>query len=610
MPSLLLQIQETVIKYAQIMSEIAHVDVEVVDENLYRVAGTGMFAAHVNQDMSSEGYVYRHLIKTGNSVVIYNPGRDALCRECPKKDTCTEEIEISMPLHLGGEIIGAIGLVGSSIDQKKLILENEKTYLELVGQIADFIVVKATELIERKKRDSLLDTLDCTINCMDQGILIMGSDEVITTANEAAKRQLNENLLEGMRADLKTTGDKLSHETEYHLVLKEKKFSVMGRLYDLRNPTKRYSKVLLFKDSKDVQKKLYEMTATVHTLSSGNIIGNSEKTGKLKTEIEKVAKSTSTVLITGESGTGKEMVATAIWNASDRKDKQFVAINCAAIPEALLESELFGYVKGAFTGADPHGRIGKFELASQGVIFLDEIGDMPLYLQAKLLRVLQERSIIRIGSNQVIPIDVRIIAATNKDLKEMMAAKKFREDLYYRLNVIPMKIDPLRERREDIPELVSYFAKRYATLFGKQLWKIDDDTMNKLICHPWYGNVRELENTVEFMINMMEEDGILNQKTLPGDFCKIGQSIASITGQMTDYTPENIAGDGFGNQLPQNAENSEAPMKSIIPLKELERREIQKAIDLYGNTTHGKKEAAHSLGIGLATLYRKLGEEL
>lgn len=192
----------------------------------------------------------------------------------------------------------------------------------------------------------------------------------------------------------------------------------------------------------------------------------------------------------------------------------------------------------------------------------------------------------------------------------MMAAKKFREDLYYRLNVIPMKIDPLRERREDIPELVSYFAKRYATLFGKQLWKIDDDTMNKLICHPWYGNVRELENTVEFMINMMEEDGILNQKTLPGDFCKIGQSIASITGQMTDYTPEKIAGSKLGNRLPQNADNSETTMKSIIPLKELERREIQKAIDFYGNTTQGKKEAARSLGIGLATLYRKLGEEL
>lgn len=302
----------------------------------------------------------------------------------------------------------------------------------------------------------------------------------------------------------------------------------------------------------------------------------------MQEEIKKIARSTSTVLITGESGTGKELVATAIWKASDRRDNRFIAINCGAIPEPLLESELFGYVKGAFTGADPNGRMGKFELANKGVIFLDEIGDMPLYLQVKLLRVIQERKITRIGSNQVIPIDVRIIAATNKDLKEMMYNNKFREDLYYRLNVIPLKIAPLRERREDIRELVYYFAKRYASLFGKNLQKISEETMEHLYEYPWYGNIRELENTVEFMINMMEEDGVLNMGTLPANISEpqpgVGKTGASGT-VVTDM---------------------------VTPLRELERSEIAKAIRIYGNDTEGKKQAAKKLGIGLATLYRKM----
>ena len=275
-------------------------------------------------------------------------------------------------------------------------------------------------------------------------------------------------------------------------------------------------------------------------------------------------------------------MASAIWKASDRKDHRFIAINCGAIPEPLLESELFGYVKGAFTGADPNGRMGKFELANKGVIFLDEIGDMPLYLQVKLLRVLQERKIIRIGSNQVIPIDVRIIAATNKNLQEMIEKKQFREDLYYRLNVIPLKVAPLRERTEDIKDLVLHFAGRYAGLFGKKLQSITEDTMEALCRYPWYGNVRELENSVEFMINMMEEEGILNRQTLPDN----------ILGTVRET---------------KNVSVPAPPAQQIRPLKDLEEQEIRRALELFGSGTEGKRQAAKALGISLATLYRKLG---
>lgn len=582
MPSILLEIQETVMKYADIMSKIAQVEVEVVDKNLFRVAGTGLFKQHVNEDMAQEGYVYEHLLCTGSVEIIYNPGKERLCQKCPKKDSCSEEIEISMPIRLGGEIIGVIGLVGSSLEQKERVLSNEKMYLDLLEQIADFIAVKAGELTESKKRAVLLDALDCVINHVEKGILILGGDNVVTMANEPAKRQLSIDMPEGQMAVVTPTGDNFSRQNEFKVLLNDKEYFVMGHLYDLDQDPRRYSKVLIFESTRAMQERFYEITNTVNPLSTFNIIGTSPQTLQMQEEIKKIARSTSTVLITGESGTGKELVATAIWKASDRRENRFIAINCGAIPEPLLESELFGYVKGAFTGADPNGRMGKFELANRGVIFLDEIGDMPLYLQVKLLRVIQERKIIRIGSNQVIPIDVRIIAATNKDLKEMMANNKFREDLYYRLNVIPLKIAPLRERREDIKELVYYFANRYASLFDKNLLKISEETMDRLYEYPWYGNIRELENTVEFMINMMEEDGVLDTRTLP----------ANISEPQTEA----------GNVIPDDTALHEA----VIPLKELEHNEILKALRLCGSDTEGKKQAAKKLGIGLATLYRKV----
>lgn len=581
MPSILLEIQDTVTKYADIMSKVAQVEVEVVDANLFRVAGTGIFAGHVNEDMSPEGYVYRHVLRTGNLELVHDPGREALCQNCPKKENCREEIEISMPIRLGGEIVGVIGLVGSSPEQKERILAGEDMYLELLEQIADFIAVKAAEVTEAKRRMALLATLDCVISHVEKGILVFGKEDVITVVNDEAKKQLSLMMPEGKKAVVTPTGDNLNHQNEYRIQIEGKEYLVMGQLYDLDRDPERYSRVLIFESTSAVQERYYEITSTVHPLDTFGMIGSSPQTMHLQEEILKVAKSTSTVLVTGESGTGKEMVATAIWKASDRRENPFIAINCGAIPEPLLESELFGYVKGAFTGADPNGRMGKFELANKGVIFLDEIGDMPLYLQVKLLRVLQDRRIIRIGSNQVIPIDVRIIAATNKNLKEMIEKNQFREDLYYRLNVIPLKIAPLRERREDIAELIHYFSDRYAGLFGKRVFSITEDTMERLCSYPWYGNVRELENSIEFMINMMEEDGILNWRTLP-------ENILEYSGEKT--------------KAPARSE----PDRRIIRLKDLEKREICKALEIFGNGTDGKKQAAKALGISLATLYRKL----
>jgi transcriptional regulator with PAS, ATPase and Fis domain len=310
-----------------------------------------------------------------------------------------------------------------------------------------------------------------------------------------------------------------------------------------------------------------------------NIIGESDVMKEIKNTIAKVAKTGSTVLIRGESGTGKELIARAIHAESDRRDQPFVGINCSAIPETLIESEFFGYAKGAFSGASPGGRIGKFELANKGVLFLDEIGDMPLYLQTKVLRVLQERSFSRVGSNETIDLDIRVVAATNRNLEEMIRQSQFRRDLFYRLNVIPIEVPPLIQRGDDLELLVEAFLTKYNALFGKDITGIDREAMKLLKKYKWPGNVRELENIIQYMVTMAGSSGMIMKDTLPEGII-LGSKTRESKGQGSDSRT----------------------------LKELEEEHIRNVLEKYGMTTEGKKKAAKALGIGIATLYRKLGE--
>lgn len=249
--------------------------------------------------------------------------------------------------------------------------------------------------------------------------------------------------------------------------------------------------------------------------SFSNIIGESKSLMEVKNICQRAAMSDSNVLIMGESGTGKELFAHAIHNASDRASGPFVKINCAAIPSELLESELFGYEGGAFTGAKKEGKVGKFELANGGSIFLDEIGDMPLQMQVKLLRVLQERGIERIGSTKTRPINVRIISATNKNLEEEVKSANFREDLYYRLNVMSVNIEPLRKRKDDIRPLAKALVKKLSSQMGVHVDSISEKAMAALEAYDWPGNIRELENVIERSINLLDSDRIIKVSTLP-----------------------------------------------------------------------------------------------
>ncbi|MEJ2636260.1 MAG: sigma-54 dependent transcriptional regulator [Calditrichia bacterium] len=244
-----------------------------------------------------------------------------------------------------------------------------------------------------------------------------------------------------------------------------------------------------------------------------NIIGKNRKMLELFDLVKDIAKTNSTVLITGESGTGKELIANAIHFNSDRIKKPFVKVNCAVLAENLLESELFGHVKGAFTGAI-RDKLGRFELANGGTIFLDEIGDISANMQLKLLRVLQEGEFERVGGTETLKVDVRIIAATNRDLSEMMKKGEFRQDLYYRLNVIPLEVPPLRERRDDIPLLITHFLEKFNKQFSKKIDVIEDDAMECLQHYGWPGNIRELENLVERAI-VLNKTGRITVKDFP-----------------------------------------------------------------------------------------------
>lgn len=254
-----------------------------------------------------------------------------------------------------------------------------------------------------------------------------------------------------------------------------------------------------------------------------NIIGRSPAMAELYSTIYTIAREQATVLITGESGTGKELVARAIHDLSDRTDRPFIPINCGALPDTLLESELFGFMKGAFTGA-AESRAGMFEASDRGTIFLDEIGDMSQAMQVKILRVLQERRVRRIGSSNEVAVDTRVIAATNRDLRPMVEDGSFRQDLFYRISVIPLRVPPLRERREDIPELAAHFIKLFSTRSGKNVG-ISRDAMDVLMERPWDGNVRELEHTIERAVALTPPDGEITAEKCSGEYSAASSSI-------------------------------------------------------------------------------------
>ncbi|MCB8565136.1 sigma-54 interaction domain-containing protein [Fusobacterium ulcerans] len=578
----LLDIKEHVKKYASAISSLINVDVGIVDKNMVRVTGTGLYKNI--EGVYALGSVYKNSLETGKTNIIENPRQHDLCTECLDKNKCREKLEIATPIYCRDEIVGVIGLVCFSDEQKKKILSDIDSYLSFTKQIAEFIGIKFYEYQENLMQKDREATLNTIIDNISKGVIISDCNDVIININNiaSAKLKLKSDVL-GKTMKLVSQNDYLMNEEVFNMVIENEEYNVAGKIIPLKSFNKTRSNAFVFEDVKKISRNILEMTSSDNMITLENIYGTSAATQSLKENIQKIANTNSTVLITGESGTGKELVARSLHSHGNRRNKPFVVINCSAIPDTLLESELFGYVKGAFTGASQNGRMGKFELANTGVIFLDEIGDMPLYLQAKILRVIQEKKIERIGSNKSIDLDIKIIAATNVDLEKKIMEQKFRGDLYYRLNVIPIKLLPLRERKEDIIPIINSLIDKYNRLSDKYVHSIDEDVKKALINYEWPGNVRELENVMELMISMSGSNGVISSDLLPDNIL-----------HHFDTAPSSV------EELILNDKSE------LEDFEKIEKVYIEKSLEKYGDDTESKKYIADKMSIGLTTLYRKM----
>jgi Transcriptional regulator containing PAS, AAA-type ATPase, and DNA-binding domains len=592
-------ITPAITRLCRIISTVTGVDIEIVDANLKRIAGTGIYAHDVGKNIGHAGEIYRSVLTTGNTVYVDNPKEHPLCLQCPNRNNCQELLTLGTPITLGNVTLGIIGLLCFTEDDREKVRERKDLFIEFVQQIADIISNLASNEERSRRVGRMLDLLLQVTDRNSHGIMMLGKNWKISYANEVAEKNFGLADIETLPPlSIQDTGNVVADMKEFEITINGNKHHCFGQLIPLNSPDDAFTQMLLT-DPVPRMAEIYSLFAAGldNSGSLHEIIGTSQVMAKLKKRVCQIAKTSSTVLVTGESGTGKEMFARAIHAESDRKDKPFIAINCGAIPDSLLESELFGYVSGAFTGAAQSGRMGKFELADKGVLFLDEIGSMSLYLQVKLLRAIQERSFTRLGSNRQIKVDVRIIAATNENLLSLIEQKMFRGDLYYRLNVIPLELPPLRDRKEDLPLLADFFLERFCRRFGKPKTRLAPAMMGMLQAYSWPGNIREFENCIEYMVNM-SDGSTLFPALLPAKIYE-----AYVSSAVNSEGPSGIL--PVGTEAPASPPCLPAP---VIPLEKMEKDAIRNALAVYGNTVTGKKRAAEALGIGLATLYRKIGD--
>ncbi len=577
-------IKKDIQNIAEAISSVLEIDVTIVDSNLIRIAGTGTYFHKIGQQLRDYS-AFKYSLTTKRELIIEDPKSNKICYECYSNGVCKEFAEVCCPIVYDKKAYGVIGLIAFTKEQADVIKFRKRDLMNFLHKMADLISSKIKAEIKTYEVDIERKKLETLLNNMDKAVVSLDRDAKIDKYNLKFKEifKIKQNVKGIFIGDVLkfikiSNFNCLNNDKSYSFIYRSNNKEFKG-IYNIKpillnKELKGY--VLDFIDKIDAIKN-YNKISNDHKIFLDNIIGNSYSINKAKEEALMASKTNSTVLITGESGTGKELFARAIHNHSNRSGNPFIAINCAAIPDNLLESELFGYEEGAFTGAKKGGSVGKFELADKGSIFLDEIGDMSLHLQSKLLRVLQEKEVDKIGASKNISIDVRIIAATNKDLEYMVKKGTFRDDLYYRLNVIPVALPTLRQRKNDIHLLIEYMIKEYSNKLNKNVDDIDIQALEYLCNYSWPGNIRELQNVVEYSVNRCESD-IITLDNLPNRI-KYGQSNDEI--------------------LINNTEN-------ISTLEELEKKEIIKALEKYKNYKKDKDLVAKALGISRATLYRKI----
>ncbi len=579
---------------AEIMASVMNVEVAIADKNLTRIIGTGNFYTKL-EESCAEDSLFATVVNSGLPIV--NLTRDEHCDECSNKDSCPEFANMSYPIKSEGEIIGVISFASFDTEQANNMRFRRNEYFDMLKETAGIVEQEIININISNKLIKDVAEVNEIINCLNKGILILNSSDEIIHINSKALESLNLSISDEkvinrdihdfvQDIDLADTGnndivdiwkiDGKDTRVIYSInkiLLSDNEFSFMisfDRMKDIINIAKTY-------ENKD-------------KIQFSNIIGNSSTILEAINRSKIAAATDSTILIQGASGTGKELFARSIHNEGLRKDGPFVALNCASIPETLIESELFGYEKGSFTGANPGGKKGKIELAHNGTLFLDEIGDLPLYMQTKLLRVLQERTIEKIGGLEPIDVNIRVVSATNKDLKQLVDEGKFRLDLYYRLNVIPINLPALKDREDDVFLCSDFVLNKLWASINIESKGLSADVKSAFKNYPWPGNIRELENVLEHGI-CFSKGKYIEMNALPDYF------LDGLNERSNDIKDQKVK--GLSSKFD----------KSLDELKEdFEKTVINELIDKYGKTVEGKKKVADELKIGLTTLYRKLND--
>ncbi len=587
------EIQPMVQDVAEAISAALGVEVEIVDEELTVIAGSGYYKERIGDILEYgkvEGnYLYARTLRQQSASVVTDPAGDPNYDPSSLKGMTRELGEICSPIFFKEQAIGVIGLSALNKEQRKKLFFNKDAILNFLKHMSHLLSVKLSESETMDRLSTLSRELKVVLETIHEGALAINSDGLVTHCNTKAAKLLGASPDEiignhiGEFWDkpqalevLKTNRPYTEREEIYHTRQKHMHFIVSVRPIPGKSGPE--GTVISFRDIAEARRLVHDLSNQRVQYTFDHIIGQSASIRQVKEQALHVARGNSTVLITGESGTGKEIFARAIHGTSFFDKGPFISVNCGAIPETLLESELFGYEGGAFTGAHKDGKAGKFELAVGGTIFLDEIGEMPLHLQVKLLHVLQNRHVERIGGNKKIPVNVRIIAASNRDLEMMLQEGNFRKDLYFRLSVIPLHIPPLKDRREDIPLLVEHCLEKYCRMLDNNDLRVDHPVMDCYLHYPWPGNVRELENAVEYSVNMTH-----------GELIKM------------ENTPPRIR--SFDNSK-RKREGSD--LQTLV--KNFERDLLNDYLNKYGTSYYSKMSIARELNISRATLYRKLTE--
>lgn len=561
-----------------VVEAIGHVvktEVTIIDHNYRRLAATDKYRALIGQCVNANS-AFAKAMQNQVTLLVAEPGVDAICKGCEAKGQCKETAEVCCPILLEGQAVGAIGLIAFTNEEKESLLSRQAELKPFLESMAGLIAVKIKEVQQTEEIELLSAAVDLPV-------LVVDKSGGLLRFNKAARKEWQ--LTEGS-----LLGDILSKSLILRLWQLERFTEVTTKgkhaTYELEAKYLEGGQraILLFRPLRRMIGDANRYLEAQNVTRFEDILGQHQLLRQAKAFAQKAAKTKAAVLILGESGTGKELFARAIHNASDRSHQVFLAVNCAAIPETLIESELFGYEPGTFTGGAKGGRVGRFEQAHQGTLFLDEIGDMPLHLQSKILRVLQEGCIQKLGGSREIPVDVRIITATHRNLEHMVKEGTFRQDLFYRIHVLPLEIPALKDRQDDVLILAEHFARRSAIRLDKAYGGMSQRLRHFLRHYDWPGNVRELENVMEYMVSTSATVE-LSEKALPR---RIKEAILKLP-------PEELK-----PQLGQFAWEG--------TIKEMTLRRLNEALQVNGSSRAGVKATCESLGISRATYYRLLAE--